>query len=88
MWLGIIELGVIVDMIRIAVCDDEKEVITQMNEYLLEYQRIEKRRLDIMLFTNAEELWGYLKSKPCDLIILDIELVKMNGVELGHLIRE
>lgn len=74
-------------MIRIAVCDDIREVVTQITRYLMEYQILENQRLEILPFFNAEDLWEYLKNKSCDLIILDIELVKMNGVELGQLIR-
>ena len=43
--------------------------------------------MSISNFYNAEELWEFLKANHCDLIILDIELVKMNGVELGKKIR-
>lgn len=74
-------------MIRVAVCDDIREVVAQITEYLEEYQVLKSQRVDIVPFFNAEDLWEYLKSSSCDLIILDIELVKMNGVELGHLIR-
>ena len=74
-------------MVKIAVCDDIREVVTQITRYLMEYQILENQRLEILPFFNAEDLWEYLKNKSCDLIILDIELVKMNGVELGQLIR-
>lgn len=74
-------------MIRVAVCDDFPETVTQVNEYLVEYQQLRDVKLDIKSFYNAEELWEYLRINPCDLVILDIELVKMNGVELGQLIR-
>ncbi len=74
-------------MIRVAVCDDIHEAVTQITGYLMEYQQLKNHKLDVMSFFNAEDLWEHLKSNHCDLIILDIELVKMNGVELGHLIR-
>lgn len=74
-------------MIRIAVCDDFKDTVNQVNGYLSEYQQLRNRKLDIKSFFSAEDLWEYLRKNRCDLIILDIELVKMNGVELGHLIR-
>ena len=74
-------------MIRIAVCDDFPDVVTQVNEYLSEYQQLRDCKLNIKSFFNAEDLWEHLRGNHCDLIILDIELVKMNGVELGHLIR-
>ena len=74
-------------MIGIAVCDDFWDTVTQVNEFLSEYQLLRERKLDIKSFFNAEDLWEYLRKNRCDLIILDIELVKMSGVELGHLIR-
>lgn len=74
-------------MIRIAICDDFPDVVTQLNEYLSEYQQLNDRQLDVKSFYNAEDLWEHLKENRCDLVILDIELVKMNGVELGQLVR-
>ena len=74
-------------MIGIAVCDDFWDTVTQVNEFLSEYQLLRERKLDIKSFFNAEDLWEYLRKNRCDRIILDIELVKMSGVELGHLIR-
>ncbi len=74
-------------MIRVAVCDDIHEAVTQITGYLMEYQQLKNQKLDVKSFFNAEDLWEHLKTNSCDLIILDIELVKMNGVELGHLIR-
>lgn len=74
-------------MLKVAVCDDVQEFVTQITGYLIEYQKINNQWIEILPFFNAEDLWDYLKNNSCDLIILDIELVKMNGVELGHLIR-
>lgn len=74
-------------MIRIAICDDFPDVVTQLNKYLSEYQQLNERQLDVKSFYNAEDLWEHLKENRCDLVILDIELVEMNGVELGQLIR-
>ncbi len=74
-------------MIRIAVCDDFHDTVTQVIGNLMEYQQLRDVKLDVKSFFNAEDLWEYLRRNHCDLIILDIELVEMNGVELGHLIR-
>lgn len=74
-------------MIRIAVCDDIPEAVVQINRYLIEYQNIKNKKFDINNFYDAEALWEHLKTNNCDLIILDIELVQMNGVELGRRIR-
>ena len=74
-------------MIRIAVCDDVREVVMQINDYLYEYQEQKNEKLNINNFYDAEKLWDFLKTNHCDLIILDIELVNMNGIELGVRIR-
>ena len=74
-------------MIKIAICDDFEDVIIQISDFLLEYQELKNQKLDIKTFSSAEDLWKYLKSNYCDLILLDIELVQMNGIELGQLIR-
>ena len=74
-------------MIRVAVCDDVPNVVEQINSYLSEYRKLGDQEFDIKSFFNAEDLWEHLKSNHCDLIVLDIERVKMNGVELGKLIR-
>lgn len=74
-------------MVKVAVCDDIQEVVAQVTGYLTEYQQLKNQKIDVKAFFNAEDLWEHIKSNSCDLIILDIELVAMNGVELGHLIR-
>lgn len=75
-------------MIKVAICDDFKDAVAQVDEYLMEYQQLRNIQLEIKSFFNAEDLWEHLKENQCDLIILDIELVDMNGVELGKLIRK
>lgn len=74
-------------MVSVAVCDDFQDVVALVNTYLLEYQQLKDLKLDVKSFSSAEGLWEHLQRHHCDLIILDIELVKMNGVELGQLIR-
>lgn len=85
-WYNVLKKGG-ESVIRIAVCDDIREAVTQINGYLIEYQNLKNQKFNIRNFYNAEELWEHLKTNNCDLIILDIELVQMNGVELGRLIR-
>ncbi len=73
---------------QIAICDDFPNVVKQIKNYLLEYEKQSGIAFEINTFSDAESLWEYLKSNSLDLIILDIELVNMNGVELGQLIRK
>ena len=75
-------------MIRIAVCDDMHEVVREINGYLLEYQEQNDLKIGVNNFYTAEELWEFVKTNHCDLIFLDIELDRMNGIELGKRIRK
>lgn len=75
-------------MIRIAVCDDMQEVVREINGYLLEYQEQNDLKFGVSDFFTAEDLWKFLETNHCDLIFLDIELDKMNGIELGNKIRK
>jgi len=74
-------------MLKIAICDDIRVTVEEIDRFLQEYQGSRNQLLEVSKFYDAESLWEQLKHNHCDLIILDIELVKMNGVELGHLIR-
>lgn len=74
-------------MIRIAVCDDMREIVEEIDGYISEYQEQNDLRLSVNNFYSAEELWEFLKTNGCDLIFLDIELGGMNGIELGKRIR-
>jgi len=68
-------------MIQIALVDDEEKIRTNL-AYALEHEGYE-----VMVFSNGEEAWAALeKSKP-DLLILDIMMPRLNGLELCRRIR-
>lgn len=50
-------------MIRIAVCDDFKDTVNQVNGYLSEYQQLRNRKLDIKFFFNCRGSVGIFKEK-------------------------
>lgn len=75
-------------MIRIAICDDEQIVCTQLRDILirLEFEFSEKIAIDI--FYSGEKLCEALdKDIYFHIIFLDIEMEMMNGVEVGKRIR-
>ncbi len=75
-------------MLSVAICDDEPIVVNQIKEILASYSAEKNLEINTVEFYNAETLYAYLKHNNCDLIYLDIKLDKMNGIELGHKIRE
>ena len=76
-------------MFQIAVCDDDKIFCKQLQRDL--DILVKKLNIDcnITIWHTAEELWAYLTSNSkVDLIFLDIEFLKLDGVSLGRFIRE
>ena len=72
-------------VIRIAVVDDEKAVCDELLFFLKEYEMKFKMIFDISIYYNGENLLADLEDDiHFDLILLDIELAKINGVEVGR----
>jgi DNA-binding LytR/AlgR family response regulator len=76
-------------MFRIAICDDESAVCSQIETILLNYSAANNLAIEVQVFYSGEELCKFLKSgESFDLLFLDIELKLINGIEVGRKIRE
>lgn len=75
-------------MYKIAICDDNKEVCSQMEKLLLKYSDKKYIKIEIDVFYSGE---GILKNisegENFDLIYLDIEMKNVSGIEVGKYIR-
>ncbi len=81
--------GGIINMFKIAVCDDEIEISSQIEAIILKYRKETYKELEVEVFTSGEELCGYLEQGHFfDLIYLDIEMKQLNGVQVGKIIRQ
>ena len=71
---------------RIAVCDDEKHFITDFTQIMDKLYN----SLDIVTeeFSQGEELLRSFRSCPYDIVFLDIEMPKMDGITLARKLRE
>lgn len=75
-------------MIRIAVCDDVSAICSELENIILNFQKQTNEELIVEVFFSGEDLIRYIKNENTfDLIFLDIELGKINGVEVGRYIR-
>lgn len=76
-------------MLHIAVCDDEKEICEYMEIVLERISRTFSIKIEVEVFYSGEKLCQALyDSMYFDMIFLDIELITMNGVQVGRIIRE
>ena len=60
---------------KILICDDEEGVRESLNLIL-------EKDYSVAFATNGEEAIDYIKNNPVDLLILDIKMPKLNGLEV------
>lgn len=76
-------------MYKIGICDDDQKFCCEMKKYLIEYSRKEMIDVQIEIFITPERFLEYIQKRdPFDILFLDIELEKMNGIIVGRKIRE
>lgn len=74
-------------MIKIAVCEDEKETQLLIEDYLENILKDTSIEYEIQKYISGEEL---LESnlKDIDILLLDIKMEKLNGMDTARKIRE
>lgn len=74
-------------MYRIAIVEDEREFSMQLQEYMIQYEKEHGLEFQITLFEDGADIVDQYKPNY-DLILLDIEMPKMNGMDAAEKIRE
>jgi DNA-binding LytR/AlgR family response regulator len=72
---------------RIAVCEDEKAHQSIIISLLQEWAAVSGRDIDVVAFDDAESLLMVWDDVVFDVLILDIEMKKMSGMELAKTVR-
>lgn len=73
---------------RIAICEDEKPTREYEKQLIEKWAEKSGISINVDLYTSAENYIFESEDKiECDLLLLDIEMGKMNGFELAKLIR-
>ena len=74
-------------MYHIAIVEDEKDFSEKLQEYLIQYGKENEMEFEISVFHDGSEiLEGY--EPKYDIILLDIEMPKINGMDAAEQIRE
>ncbi|MFI3115518.1 MAG: LytTR family DNA-binding domain-containing protein [Clostridia bacterium] len=76
-------------MLKIAICDDNVSISTEVEQIISEYAKEKELKFDISVFNKGENMIKFIKREHnFDLIFLDIELGTTTGVEIGTIIRQ
>lgn len=71
-----------------AICDDEAAQLTYLSDQVRGWARRDGNSVRLSLFPSGEAFWiQYEQEKDFDLLLLDIEMGKISGVELARRIR-
>lgn len=74
---------------RIAICDDEQNQIEYITSIVTSWSAHEGHGCEIRTFASAEAfLFEYEEDKAYDILLLDVEMKNMNGIELAKRIRK
>lgn len=74
---------------RVGICDDINEVCLEFERYVKEFFRDREDDVEVYIWNDGETLKKDLTlNLSVDMLFLDIELPKCNGVSVGKFIRE
>ena len=73
--------------LTIAICDDNEDQIKELRRLLGEWSANKPFALNIDEYISAESFLFSYPDKPCDLILLDIEMKRLNGMGLAKKLR-
>lgn len=74
-------------MLEIAIVEDEESYRNTLCEYLRKYETETEEEIHISVFTDGDEIVENYAAK-FDIILMDIEMQFMNGMEAARIIRE
>ncbi len=74
---------------QIAICDDESIILKLLEGLVRRWAEKNNIKVKVEIFSSSESfLFTYEEDKRFDILLLDIEMSGMNGVDLAQIIRE
>lgn len=77
-------------MFQVAICDDETEIHAVIQEYFEHFSAAFDFKFELHFFNCGEDLLQYYQCCsvfPFHILILDIEMERLTGIEIAHTIR-
>ena len=75
-------------MVKIAICDDETEFLDLLSDSLDSWCRAHQLTLQLYRFTNGDELISAHKAYGMDLILLDMIMPLLSGMDTARELRQ
>ena len=76
-------------MLRIAICDDDKRLLEVLEREVRSWAKERQEICSVELFITAEAfLFAWEEKKDMDVLLLDIEMPKLNGIETFERMKE
>lgn len=77
-------------MYHIIICDDQASSILITKEYISTYSKSKNVPIEIITFTDGDSLLNYIfeENGLCDLLLLDIDMPDISGLEVARQLRE
>ena len=73
---------------QIGICDDDPVWCNLLSKIVINWAKQQNNPIQIICFKSAEEFLFQEAEKTIQILLLDIEMKKMNGVELAGKIRQ
>ena len=75
-------------MVKIAICDDETEFLDLLSDSLDSWCRAHQLTLQLYRFTNGDELISAHRAYGMDLILLDMIMPLLSGMDTARELRQ
>jgi DNA-binding NtrC family response regulator len=70
------------DALRVLIVDDEEELVSALEE------RLSLRGFEARGVTTGADALAFLESEPCDVVLLDVKMPGLGGIEVIRRIKE
>ena len=76
-------------MVNIAICDDDLVFATKIESILFNISKNQMIDMSVEVYSDGIELWEDIKNgHNLEILYLDIEMVKLNGIDVAKRIRQ